>query len=161
LLMQDQGGALFEIDPSRFKVGKTDRWVSAGNMKPLAGSLDDNPTWPPVVLTADGSTFYMAANPGGGKELVIRKVPPGAGRRLGAGEPEGDGGGGAGGGGGRACGDAQRPARRPAGAGWRLPGDGPERLRRHAGPRAAGRRRAGGGAELAAGAQYGRRRGLR
>ena len=83
LLAQDQGGALFAIDPSRFKVGPEDRWISAGNMQPLADSLDDNSAWPPTVLTSeDGKTRYVVANPGGGKTLIVRKITEGTGRTL-------------------------------------------------------------------------------
>jgi outer membrane protein assembly factor BamB len=70
LLLIDQGGALFTLDPEH------------PNVRPprLAGALEENPDQPPVIVPADGRSVHIIACPGDGKELVVRRVQvvPGA-----------------------------------------------------------------------------------
>jgi hypothetical protein len=72
LLALDQGGTLFAIDSTRFKIGPDSRWLIDSRMTPLAGPLEENRTVPPVLLrSGDGKSVYMVANPAGGKTLVM------------------------------------------------------------------------------------------
>ena len=84
LLALDEGGTLFAIDPTRFKISPGTRWLLDSRMTPLAGPLEENRTVPPVLLRAkDGKSVYMVANPGAGKTLVIRHLTPAVtGRQL-------------------------------------------------------------------------------
>ncbi|MFQ3652566.1 MAG: PQQ-binding-like beta-propeller repeat protein, partial [Gemmataceae bacterium] len=84
LLALDEGGSLFSIDPTRFKIGPNTRWLLDSRMTPLAGPLEENRLVPPVLIrSADGQSVYMVANPGAGKTLVIRHILPAAvGRKL-------------------------------------------------------------------------------
>src|SRR5207237_8429973 len=75
LLIVDQGGALFELDPGRYEVEEGVGWLSDSKPIRLADALDENPDQPPLVLpAADGQSAYLIACPGDGKELVIRHV---------------------------------------------------------------------------------------
>lgn len=72
-LVQDQSGALYRFDPAKLTAGAA-RWVAPGQGSYLAGSLDDNPGAPPVLLPGgDGRSALALASPGG-KELVVRQV---------------------------------------------------------------------------------------
>jgi hypothetical protein len=73
----DQAGALFALDPTQYKPKRGDAWLSAptGRNVLLAGSLEENPDFAPMVLlTADGKTAYALACPGNGRTMVIRQV---------------------------------------------------------------------------------------
>jgi hypothetical protein len=84
LLALDQGGTLFSIDSTRFKITPESQWLIDSRMTPLAGPLEENLTVPPILLrAADGKSIYMVANPGAGKNLIIRHITPAAmGRQL-------------------------------------------------------------------------------
>jgi outer membrane protein assembly factor BamB len=71
LLVQDQGGGLFALDPSRYPGDEPWR----GSRRMLAPSLPDNPALPPMLLAGrDGRSAYQVACPGRGDSLVIRYV---------------------------------------------------------------------------------------
>jgi outer membrane protein assembly factor BamB len=80
-LVQDQGGALFALDPVALVPRKGAQWVPARFDAPLAGPLDDNPRVPPTFLTAADGSVYVVACPGRNqKKVVVRHVKAGAGR---------------------------------------------------------------------------------
>jgi hypothetical protein len=82
LLVIDQGGALFTLDPVRYRVRPGDEWLSDSKPVRLAEALDENPDQPPLVIpSADGQSAYVIASPGDGKELVVRHVKVVAGER--------------------------------------------------------------------------------
>jgi hypothetical protein len=75
LLVTDQGGSLFSLDPTRYPVKKGDQWLIDSKPVQLAGSLDENLDQPPVVLVApDGQSAYVIACPGDGRSVVVRHV---------------------------------------------------------------------------------------
>jgi hypothetical protein len=74
VLAQDQGGALFDLDPDRFPQRKDFQWQLAGKGSRLIGSLDDG-LRPPILLPGqDGKSAYHLAFPGDGTEMVVRAV---------------------------------------------------------------------------------------
>jgi outer membrane protein assembly factor BamB len=82
LLLLDQGGGLFALDPGRFPAGAKAAWQTGGQN--VARALTDNPLVPPVLVAApDGHVAYELACPGDGKNLLVRQVEwEPAGRRL-------------------------------------------------------------------------------
>jgi hypothetical protein len=82
LLLLDQGGGLFALDPGRFPAGARAAWQSGGQN--VARALTDNPSVPPVLIAApDGHGAYELACPGDGKNLLVRQIEwEPAGRRL-------------------------------------------------------------------------------
>jgi outer membrane protein assembly factor BamB len=83
VLLQDQGGALFALDPKRVPHRPHVRWRVAGAEIRLADALDDNPAQPPLLLPApDGKSAYQIASPGTGTQLVVRHVHFGGPRQL-------------------------------------------------------------------------------
>jgi hypothetical protein len=86
LLAQDEGGALFALDPTHYPVKADVPWVPARQDVRLVGGLDDNPDQPPLLLRApDGKSAYVVASPGSGPDLVLRHayfVGPGRGMRV-------------------------------------------------------------------------------
>jgi outer membrane protein assembly factor BamB len=83
VLLQDQGGALFALDPTRFPHRPDVRWQVAGADIRLTGPLEDNPSQPPLLLPApDGKSAYQVACPGAGNRLVVRHIRFAGPRRL-------------------------------------------------------------------------------
>lgn len=77
LVMLDQGGGLFELDPQQ-SIKKLRVCLQA-----LAPPLAENPRVPPQLLpAADGHSAYEVAFPGDGETLVVRHIEFGAGSRT-------------------------------------------------------------------------------
>ncbi len=74
LLMLDEGGGLFVLDPLKFREGAGSDWQSGGRL--LARALDVNPNMAPLLLpTGDGQSAYEIACPGEeGRQLVVRHI---------------------------------------------------------------------------------------
>jgi outer membrane protein assembly factor BamB len=69
LLVLDQGGGLFALDPGVTKFAPGERAVR------IADAVEDNPDVPPLLLpTADGQAAYEIACPGKGTLLQLRHV---------------------------------------------------------------------------------------
>jgi outer membrane protein assembly factor BamB len=72
LLVQDQGGGLFVLDPAKYP---DDRQPWRGNTQMLASSLADNPSLPSILLPGPaGHLAYQVASPAGSSELIVRRV---------------------------------------------------------------------------------------
>ncbi len=76
LLVQDEGGSLFALDPMALAPRAGAQWVP-GRVDPIAGPLASNPRVPPAMLTEDGKSWYVVSCPGGGTKLIIRHVTAG------------------------------------------------------------------------------------
>jgi len=66
----DQGGGLFRFDPRQFKARTDGQWQIGGQI--IAGGLDHNPAFTPLLLRGEEGVVYQLALPGDGKELVVR-----------------------------------------------------------------------------------------
>jgi outer membrane protein assembly factor BamB len=82
LLLLDQAGGLFALDPGLFPLKAKEMWQTGGQY--VAPALVDNPAVPPVLIPGpDGHIAYELACPGDGKELWVRQIEWEAkGRRL-------------------------------------------------------------------------------
>lgn len=82
-LALDQAASLFAIDPDRYQVQPGTKWLTDSRNEPVAGSLPENPSQPPIVLhDAKNNVVYTLNFPSDGREMVVRQVKPGVGREL-------------------------------------------------------------------------------
>src|SRR5204862_1273003 len=71
VLAGDQAGGLFRFDPKQLRARAEDQWQVGGEV--VAGGLDQNAAFAPLLLPGESGVAYQVACPGAGTELVVRR----------------------------------------------------------------------------------------